>query len=81
MLTIKKVNKNIQKMYPFLELVKGEGYFYFICLDDKEYDLFGLLDCTSVYAYTLNQMDLSAWIDEAKNIVSKMNKLGECNVN
>lgn len=62
MLTIKKVNNEIQaETSQYVELVKGQGYFYFIFDDGKRYST------ASVYVNSINQLTLSSWLYEAKN--------------
>lgn len=61
MLTLRKVNKELA---PFgVELVKGDGYFYFEgeVVDNKSY--------TSVYVFRLNQLTLEQWLEEFQNIL------------
>lgn len=57
---LRTVNKALNAKYPGLELVKGEGYFYFagagteVCCE------------TGVYGvYRLNDFSLDRWIEEA----------------
>ena len=68
-LTLKAVNKAIAAKGIKAELVKGEGYFYFIG-DAVET---GHADSTSVWAFSLNQLNLDAWLDELDVIVAKAN--------
>ena len=67
-LALKTINKEIQKHFPQLELVKGEGYFYFI---SDDVDIYGL-DSTSIYCYKLNDLSLNSWISEAENVDKKL---------
>ena len=53
-----KINKELSKLGK-IELVKGNGYFYFIG-DDVDIDISG------VYVNSLNQLTLKQWIEEAK---------------
>lgn len=59
MITIKRLNKEIKARYPDLdiELVQGEGYFYF---DGDD----GLDKIESIYVFRLNQPSLAWWIQE-----------------
>lgn len=61
MTTIKKVNEEIVKIGIQAELIKGDGYFYFIG-DDVE-----LAFTTSVMVNSLNQLSLEEWVEEAIN--------------
>lgn len=56
-LTIKKVNEAIQRMEDGWELVKGNGYFYWVHPTDLSY-----LDLETVDVYRLNDLDLEQWI-------------------
>lgn len=61
MLTLEKVNNEIRAATSqYIELVKGEGYFYFVYDDGKRYST------ASVYINILNQFTLEDWIAEAK---------------
>ena len=61
MLTMKKVNDVIKsETSQYLELYKGDGYYYFVYDDGKRYST------ASVYVNTLNQLPLTSWIYEAK---------------
>jgi|DEB0MinimDraft_6_1074348.scaffolds.fasta_scaffold14713_2 hypothetical protein len=62
MLTLKKVNAAIQKIEDGWELVKGEGYFYWVHPTDLSY-----LDLSTVSVYRLNHLTLDQWIDEFVN--------------
>ncbi|ARK07526.1 hypothetical protein LAV_00151 [Sphingobium phage Lacusarx] len=60
MMQLRTVNKALGAKYPGLELVKGEGYYYFagagteVC---KETGVYG--------AYRLNDLTLDQWLSEA----------------
>lgn len=56
MLTLKQVNKAIRELGGEEELVKGEGYYYFI---NGEADLW-----ESVYVCRLNELTLHGWIED-----------------
>ena len=72
-LILKTVNKEIQKEYPFLELVKGEGYFYFISIGDEESTkALSSLNTTTVLTYKLNDFSMKQWLSEAKDIYEQM---------
>lgn len=61
MLTIKKVNDEIRAITSqYIELVKGEGYYYFVYDNGRRYST------ASVYVNTLNQLSLDAWLFEAR---------------
>ena len=61
MITMKKVNDVIKsETSQYIDLHKGEGYFYFVYDDGKRYST------ASVYVNSLNQLALTSWIYEAK---------------
>jgi hypothetical protein len=61
MLTISKVNNEIRAITSqYIELVKGEGYYYFV------YDNGSRYSTASVYVNTLNQLPLETWLHEAR---------------
>lgn len=87
MLIMKVVNRKIVSKYPYMELVKGKGYFYFAPLTAKQVGTIavistlnwhekvkhlGLLETTSVMTNKLNDLTLEQWIEEADNINEKI---------
>lgn len=61
MLTIKKVNNELRAITSqYIELVKGQGYYYFVYDDGRRYST------ASVYVNTLNQLSLDTWLFEAR---------------
>ena len=65
MLTLNKVNKTLQKYDPEVELVKGNGYFYFCGGDCSDWYT------SSVYVCRLNQLSLDRWIEEYLSLKQK----------
>lgn len=62
MLTLRKVNDAVRaETSQYVELVKGDGYFYFVYDDGKRYST------ASVCVNSLNQLPLTSWLYEAKN--------------
>lgn len=61
MLRLSTVNKELKRLGYKYELVKGEGYFYFVGEDN---------DLTSVYVYTLNDLTLDRWVEELESRVN-----------
>lgn len=51
---------------PNLDLIKGNGYFYFAYDDGKKYET------TSIYVNNLSSLTLSTWADEGRQFVEKM---------
>lgn len=83
MLQIKKVNLEIISKYLYFQLVKGDGYFYFVsttpeeigtigvsqCEDyEAKVKAFGMLDTTSVMTHKINDLTLEQWMEEAEKI-------------
>lgn len=68
MLTLKQVNKAIVAKGIAAELVKGEGYYYFI--GDAVDGAF----TTSVGVYRLNQLPLEQWLAELDKIIVDIGK-------
>lgn len=66
-ITVQTVNK-IAKEFDF-ELVKGDGYFYWI---SDRWELDRYLDTTAVYVYKINDLSLTEWIVD---LVEKYNKV------
>lgn len=66
MAQLKTVNKAIAKLG--LELVKGEGYFYF----DGEDDRLFALKTTSVYVPRVSDLTLAQWIEEAEDVARQI---------
>lgn len=61
---LRTVNKAIAHMG--IELVKGEGYFYFFPLDPAA----PMLDNATEYVYALNHISLSEWVHRAENVIA-----------
>jgi hypothetical protein len=59
-LRISTVNRALQAEGIDAELVRGDGYFYFVGPDVE------LASTTSVMVYRLNQLSLSGWLYEAR---------------
>lgn len=66
--TLKKVNEAIEKAFPNVFLVKGEGYFY-IASDDEATGLkiAGLFQ-TSVYVCNLSAYTPEQWVNEVRRL-------------
>lgn len=60
MLTLKSLNREVKKLFPGYELVKGSDYFY-IWGPDTE-----MWDSTMIYVAKLNHFTLDQWLDELK---------------
>lgn len=69
---LKTVNRILQEKYPFLELIKGKGYFYFIPVQERYKDAVGSLETTSVYVAKCSDLSSEDWISEADILVEKI---------
>ncbi len=68
MKTLKTINREIARVTNGkVELVKGEGYFYYV-YDDGGNDY----DTLSVMVYSLRQLDGATWVDGALDFYNKM---------
>ncbi len=65
MLTLKAVNKAMVARGYSDELVKGDGYFYFI--GEKADQFYS----SSVYVYRLNQLTLEQWLDDYARMLAE----------
>ena len=63
MITLKSVNKSIKSLGYDAELIKGDGYFYFIGTDVTEWE------GSSVMVYRLNELSLDSWIEELRSLL------------
>ena len=68
MIQLRTVNNEIAKRGISAELVKGDGYFYFIG-DAVEH-----ADAASVYVNSLNELPLSRWMEELDDYVAASSK-------
>jgi hypothetical protein len=68
-LTIKTVNKAIQKVHPQIELVRGEGYFYIVGMDDLMKDKVCMLYSTSIPVYRLSHLTLEQWVESVNDLL------------
>lgn len=69
---LKTVNRILKEKYPFLELVKGKGYFYFIPTQKHYEQALYSLESTSVYVSKCSDLSSEQWVSEADNIVSQI---------
>ncbi len=73
-LTLKAVNKEIQKKYPKVILVRdNSGYFYITSDDAETYKkLIAPLFETAIETYRLNMLTLDMWMFEVNRLFSKL---------
>lgn len=67
MLTLNKINKDLQKTYPDIELIKGGGYFY-LCGDSVQFK-----STTMICVSKLNNLSLEQWM----NAINAINEIME----
>lgn len=71
-LTLKTVNKAIQTKFPNVELVKGNGYFYIVGMQDTPMALtVAELYETSIYTYQLNDLPIERWVREVELLLNQ----------
>lgn len=75
MLTLKKINAELQKKYPGIELVRGQGYFYVYSEDDDLGLKLAGLYTTSIPVDKLNQMTMEKWIEAVEYVLKDMQRL------
>ncbi len=74
MLTLKKVNKEIQKHCPNIELVRGRGYFYLVGINEQGEQEIRDRKRTSIYSNTLNCQEIMSWVVDVKIIMGCYNQ-------
>lgn len=67
--TMKEINRQLA-LYG-IELVKGEGYFYFWALNTRTAKILNNLESTSVWVYRLNEHTVEEWVEEGKNMLKE----------
>lgn len=67
-LTLKAVNAALRAKGLRVELVRGEGYHYYVFDDGERYET------NSVMVYRLNMQTLDAWIAGAQTFVDEINE-------
>lgn len=74
--TLKHVNKEIQKEFPFVELVKGEGYYYLIpsSIEAENNPILKYMVDSSVYIYRLCDQPIERWMVDVRELISKAEK-------
>lgn len=68
MFTIKSINKVFQEDNLPVELVKGEGYFYFIFDAIETHNVY---ETKSIYTVRLSDMTKDRWIDEGRTFAQE----------
>lgn len=70
MLTLKKINAEIAKKHPHVEVVRGKGYFYLWSKDDATALMLAGLYENSIPAFRVNQFTLKMWVDSVDYILT-----------
>lgn len=70
MLTLKRITKEIQKHWPKVELVRGEGYFYLYSSDEEVGLKLSSLYTTGIYVNLLSHLTLEQWVQEVRVIMN-----------
>jgi len=69
-ITLEKVNKYIQSIYPEIELVKGKGYFY-VYSDNEEIGLkLSGLYTTSISVCNIRDLNLYLWLERVEYVLN-----------
>ncbi len=68
MFQLRSVNKKIKELGLPVELVKGDGYFYFI-YDDVPNKIY---DSKSIMVYSLTDFSRDRWVEEAKEFAAEI---------
>lgn len=63
MLTLKSVNRELQKTFPDFELVKGDGYFYIWGPNCESWQ------SSMIYTNTINQLTLQQWMESCASVI------------
>ena len=64
MLTLRTVNRELQKTVPDFDLIRGEGYFY-VCGPGCE-----SWESTMIYTYRVNNLTLKQWIESCESLIT-----------
>lgn len=80
--SLAQVNKHIQKnFHPDLQLVRGNGYYYFTSSDNDEsgkmLHAIQQAEDSSVYIYSIKATDLKYWENTVKAVLSDMYNYGD----
>ena len=67
-MTLKSINAKIQKQFPIVESVRGEGYHYLV-LDDTAN---GVYETRSIMTPYTKDQSVALWIEDARNFAADM---------
>lgn len=68
--TINQVQKEIKKLFPLIELIKGEGYFWIWSEDEETAKKIGQLFSTSIYVDKICHLSMEQWIQSVKSVLA-----------
>ena len=72
-ITDKRLRKELDKRgYNTIQLVKGDGYFYWVDEDENDTHNLLLADSTSVYLCHYNQQTYLQWVDELEQLIKSI---------
>ena len=69
---LRTINKAIASKGIDVELVKGDGYFYFVGEAVEN------ADTSSVMVFRLNDLTMDQWMEELDSIIAESNKFNPC---
>ena len=65
-MTLAEINRRIAKFAPHVELIRGEGYHYFVFDDGTRYET------ETVYVPYTNSFSSLRWIEDAKEFANRV---------
>jgi len=65
---IAQVNKAIHNVYPTINLIKGDGYFYIYSNDAVMALRIAGLFTSSIAVYKINDLTIDQWVDSVKQL-------------
>ena len=71
--SLKRLNQKIDKIYPGVFLVKGDGYFYVASDDEKMALKIAGLYQSGIYVCHLTHQSEERWIEDVKRLMEQKN--------
>ena len=72
-ITLKKVNKAIQKEFPTCFLVKGEGYFYIASDDETWGNKIAMMHSQGIHTHSIKHQNMEQWLTDVRFLFSEKN--------
>jgi hypothetical protein len=69
--SISQVNKAIHEVYPLVNLIKGDGYFYIYSDDDATSIKIARLFISSIAVYKIGDMTIDQWVESVKLLLNE----------